>query len=183
MIITLSKNFISGLNKRYQYNGFTQVLDENHYYLLTISIKNTPFYICVPLHSYCRSNFLPIDPPNKSNHWKKHGLEYGKMLLLKKDDIITNAQDSGIDTDVWNDIVAKKNSLISLVESYFKNIMESMGKKENNLILSKEESTNLNYSTLNCFTDYIDELRLLNEGILEFDFVNLSSIQDLVNHS
>jgi len=181
MIITLTRAFIEELNKKYSYKGYTQVLDEKHFYISSILINSTPFIACVPLHSYCRANFIPITPPNKSSHWKNHGLEYGKTLLLKPNDLQKHAALSGIDAIVWNDIVLKQELITKTVKTYFIEISNSMEKKNKGLYLSYLEQRNLNHSTLNCFPEYMNELSNRDISQLDFKFVPCSSITELVN--
>lgn len=181
MIITLTASFIADLNSRYSYRGYTQVMDEKHFYASTILVNSTPFIVCIPLHSYCRANYIPITPPNSGPHWKKHGLEYGKMLLLKPTDLTNHASISGIDNSVWNDILLKKSIIASAVKNYIIEILNSKSKLNQGLYLSSSERKNLNYSTLNCFEEYLTELSTYNVATLDFNFISFSSIEDLIN--
>lgn len=181
MIVKFQSGFLQTLNSRYSYNGYTQILDGNRYYTATILINSTPFIVCIPLHSNCRVNFIPIDAPNSDSRWKNHGLEYGKLLLLKSDDLVNYASIDGVQSNVWQDIVLKKDLITSSVKQYFKDIVESLEKRENHLLLSREEENKLNYSTLNCFQTYMSELRNYNIDELQFTFEMFNDINDLVN--
>lgn len=181
MIITLTASFIAELNSRYSFRGYTQVLDEKHFYASTILVNSTPFVVCIPLHSYCRANYISITLPNSGPHWKKHGLEYGKMLLLKPTDLTDHASISGIDSSVWNDILLKDAIITSAVKSYVIEILNSKAKLKKGLYLSSSEKNNLYYSTLNCFETYLTELSAYNVASLDFKFVSCSSIEDLIN--
>lgn len=180
MIITLPTDFIDELSNRYTYKGHTQILDANHYYTASILINDTPFVAYIPLHSYCRANFIPILPPNESPHWRSHGLEYGKTILLTSDDLTNHASVSGVDEIVWNDILFKQELIVKEVKAYFIEIINSMTKKESGLWLSRFEKRNLNYSTLNCFPEHIATLRKYDISQLEFKFVCCSTIDSLV---
>lgn len=181
MIVKFQREFLEELNTRYEYNGYTQVLVGDRFHTSTILIDSTPFIICIPLHSNCRTNFVPIEAPNNSSRWKNHGLEYGKLLLLKSEDLEKYASVDGVQSNVWEDINLKKDLITSSVKDYFKNIIDSLEKREKQLFLSRQEANNLNYSTLNCFPEYINELRKHKIDELEFTFEIFESIDELIS--
>lgn len=181
MIVKFQNDFLEKLNSRYEYNGHTQVLVGDRFYTATILIDSTPFIVCIPLHSNCRANFIPIEAPSKSSHWKNHGLEYGKLLLLKSNELEKYASIDGVKNNVWKDIIRKKDQITSTVRQYFKDIITTLEKKEKNLYLSRSEKNNLNYSTLNCFPEYLKELRRNNINKLRFSFEVFASITEILN--
>ena len=182
MIVQFQRGFLQTLNSRYSYNGYTQILNGTRFYTATILIQSTPFIVCIPLHSNCRVNFISIEPPNSDSRWKNHGLEYGKLLLLKAEDLLNYASVSAVQNSVWQDIILKKDVITSSVKQYFKDIIKCLEKRENQLLLSKEEENKLNYSTLNCFPTYMSELRKYNIDELDFNFELCTDINDLVNN-
>jgi hypothetical protein len=181
MIVKFQKEFLKELNAKYEYNGYTQILVGNRFYTATILIDSTPFIVCIPLHSNCRVNFISIEAPSSSSRWKNHGLDYGKLLLLKSYDLEKYASIDAVKNNVWEDIMLKKDAITSSVKQYFKDIINLLEKREKQLLLSKQEKNNLNHSTLNCFPEYINELREYNIDELEFTFKTFKKIDELVN--
>lgn len=180
MILTFSNDFISDINKRYNYKGYTQILIGKRFYVTTISINKTPFVLCIPLHSNCQNHFLYITPPNDDVKWKSHGLDYQKMLLLKAEDIEHNAKISGIDNSIWQEILSKEEALTTLVKNYLMYILSIRSKRSKGLILKRQENNDLNYSSLNCFSDYLDELESYELQELEFVFNHFSTLDELL---
>ncbi len=158
MILTFSNDFISDINKRYNYKGYTQILVGKRFYVTTVSINITPFVLCIPLHSNCQNHFLYIKPPNDDEKWKSHGLDYQKMLLLRALDIEHNARISGIDNSIWQEILSKEEALTTLVKNYLMYILSIRSKRSKGLILKRQENNDFNYSSLNSFNNYLDEL-------------------------
>lgn len=179
MILTFNDNFISQINSRYNYKGYTQVLIGKRFYATTVTINTTPFILCIPLHSNCTRHFLHISPPTNDLKWKSHGLDYQKMLILKIKDIEDNATIAGVDSSVWDEIVSKKESLTKLVKDYLMYYMNLTDRRFRGEKLKRQEDNDLNYSSLNCFAEYLSELSQFDLSNLDFIFNDVSSIEDL----
>ena len=104
-----------------------------------------------------------------------------KMLFLKVEDIEHNAKISGIDKSIWQEILSKEEALTTLVKNYLMYILSIRSKKSKGLILKRQENNDLNYSSLNCFNDYLDELEFYDLKELKFIFNNFSTLDDLLS--
>lgn len=102
------------------------------------------------------------------------------MLLLKAEDIEHNAKISGIDNSIWQEILSKEETLTTLVKNYLMYILSIRSKRSKGLILKRQENNDLNYSSLNCFSDYLDELESYELQELEFIFNNFSTLDELL---
>ena len=103
------------------------------------------------------------------------------MLFLKVEDIEHNAKISGIDKSIWQEILSKEEALTTLVKNYLMYILSIRSKKSKGLILKRQENNDLNYSSLNCFNDYLDELEFYDLKELKFIFNNFSTLDDLLS--
>lgn len=173
MIIEFDNAFIETLKQNYNANGKTQILDNRRYYLLGIEIESSPFFLCIPLHAN-GMDFLPILKPSTSSHWKNHGLNFEKMLLVKKTDLINYSQISSVDNYVWRDINSKKEIIVDRVEKYMKDFLEMKQKQSKGQCLSKTDKNILKFSSLNHVPSYIEELQLFNQVTLKFNYADLT---------
>lgn len=178
MIVRFNNEFIDEINSRYKYKGYTQILLGKRYYLGSIMIKNTSFVICVPLHSKCRKHYLSIKSPDESSKWSSHGLDFQKMLLLKTEDLKKNAIFDGVHNVVWNDIINKKKQLLEGVKLYLFYIINLINKRDQGRKLTRIEKNDLNYTSLNCFSKNVDELKSMDLNDLVFYYNSLQEFED-----
>lgn len=169
MIVEFDNLFISGLMSNYNINGYSQILANRRYYLASLTIDQTPFYLCIPLHSNSKY-FISLSTPSISDHWKNHGLNLEKMLLLKIDDLKKYAIISSVQNNIWDEIVLKKNQIESEAKDYIVEFIRIMRKKSNKEFLSREELNILKFSSLNHFKSYLKELILVFNPSLDFVF-------------
>lgn len=157
MICEFDDDFILSIQKQYQVDGNSQILNNRRFYLVGIWLRNTDFYLCIPLHSNSR-NFILLTTPNSSNHWKSHGLNLDKMLLLTKEEILTYSKMSSISNKVWIDINGKIELIEKRVKYYLLDFLNYSQARSRNILLTKQQINFLKYSSLNHFERHLTEL-------------------------
>lgn len=172
MIIEFDDAYIKGLASNYSIFGKSQLLENRRYYLAGIIIDSTPFYLCIPLHSNSKY-FISLSTPSVSTHWKNHGLNLEKMLILKKEDLCIYASASSVQNNIWNEIVLKKNQIEIEVKNYIVEYLRLKRKRINKELLSRVEENMLNFSSLNHFQTYIDELLITFDPKMSFLFLDI----------
>lgn len=176
MIYGMKDSYIQTLQGQYVYAGRTQILNNPRYYVSSLKINEVDLYICIPLHSNGKY-FVKIEKPRStsySNHWKNHGLNLEKCLILTKEEF-DNYNDGyvAVENNVVNDIKNKKDNIETECLKYLENYLMIYEKNKNGMLLSNEEKNILNYSSLNLYKEKIDYL--LSQDELELNLVDMSN--------
>jgi len=180
MIYTFNNNFIKSLKDKYSFNGNSQILNNPRYYVSGIRINNKDLFMCVPLHSNGKYIVKIKNPKSSSysNHWKNHGLNFEKILLLTKEEfMIYNEGIFNIDNNVFNDIEQKEDVIKEQGLIYLNKYINAYKKRKENKYLTREEKNILNYSSLNSFEDKVE--MLLNVDIKKLTLIDMDKI-DLI---
>lgn len=176
MIFEFEGGFIRMLQSRYSANGNTQILNNERYYLTALEIENHSFFLCVPLHSNGKY-FVEIDPPFSSyysQHWKKHGLNLEKMLILTSEEIVKFGTLSYVENNVWEDIESKKELITSEAKKYIDKYLLIVKQNQERRLISREDRNILSFSSLNSFTDRVNELLLADS--IELKYANIDDV-------
>ena len=175
MLYNFDSNYIQSLKDKFSFRGNTQILDNPRYYVSGLKIGNENLFVCVPLHSNGKY-FTKIKNPHSSSyskHWKNHGLNYEKILLLTKEEFDNYNQGvSGVDNNVFADIELKKENIQNECLHYLNIYLTAFKKRKTRQFITNEEKNILNFSSLNSFED---KVRLLLN--IEFDNVILLDIK------
>lgn len=170
MIFEFEDGFIRELQSRYRIGGNTQILNNERYYLSALEIENHSFFLCVPLHSNGKY-FVEIEPPLSSyysQHWIKHGLNLEKMLILTAEEIAQFGSLSYVENNVWDDVMNKKELIILEAKKYLDKYLFIVKQNKERRLLSREDKNILKFSSLNSFTDRVDELLQSNDIVLKY---------------
>jgi len=178
MIYNFKNDFIKSLQQKYMFQGKTQILNNTRYYVAGLKVNDIDMYICLPLHSNSRYA-VKIEPPvtsSNSKHWKNHGIDVSKGLLLTKSEFdIYNDGIGWIEKNVVDDIKKKEKLIKKKTLTYIRQYLSAYEKRSDDLNLTKVEKNILNYSSLNSFEDKIRIL--VNIKIEKLTLIDMDKIE------